>query len=177
MKKEVPVSSGIETLFGTRDENLRLLESELRLSLQFRNNAIEITGEQDDIERMESLLDDYSALLKDGVSFANGDLKGYLRVFTADSTASLRELVMSSRQRNFGKKTVVPKSLNQRIYIESIDRHDMVFGIGPAGTGKTYLAVSMAVSYLLTKRVTRIVLARPAVEAGERLGFLPGTLQ
>jgi phosphate starvation-inducible PhoH-like protein len=177
MKKEVPFSPGLETLFGTRDENLRLLESELHLSLQLKQNAIEISGEQPDVARMESLLADYSLLVKEGVTFANGDLKGYLRVFTADPTSSLYSLVASGRHRNFGKKAVVPKSLNQRIYIESIDRNDMVFGIGPAGTGKTYLAVSMAVSYLLAKRANRIVLARPAVEAGERLGFLPGTLQ
>ena len=177
MKKEVPVGSGIETLFGTRDENLRLLESELHLSLQFKNNAIEISGEPADVERMESLLHDYDTLVKDGVTFANGDLKGYLKVFTEDPSSNLRTLVMSSRHRNFGRKAVAPKSLNQRIYLEAIDRNDMVFGIGPAGTGKTYLAVCMAVSYLLNRRANRIVLARPAVEAGERLGFLPGTLQ
>ncbi|HET7440198.1 MAG TPA: PhoH family protein, partial [Terriglobales bacterium] len=80
-------------------------------------------------------------------------------------------------QRSFGRRTVQPKSVNQRRYLEAIEKHDMVFGIGPAGTGKTYLAVAMAISALLAKRVNRIILARPAVEAGERLGFLPGTLQ
>src|SRR5262249_23306749 len=153
----------------------RLLESDLHLSLQLKNNSIEISGDAADVERMESLLTDYSALVKEGVTFSNGDLKGYLRIFAADPTSNLHTLVTSGAQRNFGKKAVAPKSLNQRIYIEAIDRNDMVFGIGPAGTGKTYLAVSMAVSYLLAKRVNRIVLARPAVEAGERLGFLPGT--
>ncbi len=177
MKKDVKVSSGIETLFGTRDENLRLLESELRLTLQLKNNAIEIDGEPLDVERMERLLDDYDKLMQEGVIFSNGDLRGFLKIVADDPSASLHSLVTSSRNRNFGKKAVVPKSLHQRIYMESIDRNDMVFGIGPAGTGKTYLAVSMAVSYLLSRRVSRIVLARPAVEAGERLGFLPGTLQ
>jgi len=85
--------------------------------------------------------------------------------------------VISGRQRNFGKKAVAPKSGNQRRYVEAIERNDLVFGIGPAGTGKTYLAVAMAVSALVSKQVTRIILTRPAVEAGERLGFLPGTLQ
>jgi phosphate starvation-inducible PhoH-like protein len=85
--------------------------------------------------------------------------------------------VVSGRQRNFGKKIIVPKTINQRRYLEAIERNDLVFGIGPAGTGKTYLAVAMAVSALLAKRVSRIILTRPAVEAGERLGFLPGTLQ
>jgi phosphate starvation-inducible PhoH-like protein len=90
---------------------------------------------------------------------------------------SLRALVNSGKQRNFGKKILAPKSVNQRRYLEAIERNDMVFGIGPAGTGKTYLAVAMAVSALINKQVARIILTRPAVEAGERLGFLPGTLQ
>ena len=85
--------------------------------------------------------------------------------------------MQSGRQRNFGKKRCVPKTINQRRYLEAIERNDMVFGIGPAGTGKTYLAVAMAISALLAKKVSRIILTRPAVEAGERLGFLPGTLQ
>ncbi len=83
----------------------------------------------------------------------------------------------SGKQRSFGKKVIAPKTMTQRRYVDAIERHDLVFGIGPAGTGKTYLAVAMAVSALLSKRVSRIVLTRPAVEAGERLGFLPGTLQ
>jgi phosphate starvation-inducible PhoH-like protein len=100
-----------------------------------------------------------------------------LRVLLADPKTTLRSLAEAGRQRSFGRRTVQPKSVNQRRYIEAIENHDMVFGIGPAGTGKTYLAVAMANSALLAKRVNRIILARPAVEAGERLGFLPGTLQ
>jgi len=95
----------------------------------------------------------------------------------ADPKATLRGLAEAGRQRSFGRRTVQPKSVNQRRYLEAIEKYDMVFGIGPAGTGKTYLAVAMAISALLAKRVNRIILARPAVEAGERLGFLPGTLQ
>src|SRR4029077_1143505 len=93
------------------------------------------------------------------------------------STATLRGMAEAGKQRSFGKRQVQPKSMNQRRYIDAIEKYDMVFGIGPAGTGKTYLAVAMAVSALNAKKVTRIILARPAVEAGERLGFLPGTLQ
>ncbi len=100
-----------------------------------------------------------------------------LKVLTSDSTATLRSLAEAGKQRSFGKRTVQPKSINQRRYLEAIEKNDMVYGIGPAGTGKTYLAVAMAISALMTKRVARIILARPAVEAGERLGFLPGTLQ
>jgi phosphate starvation-inducible PhoH-like protein len=100
-----------------------------------------------------------------------------LRVVVSDATATLRGLAEAGRQRAFGRRTVQPKSINQRRYLEAIESHDMIFGIGPAGTGKTYLAVAMAISSLLAKKVNRIILARPAVEAGERLGFLPGTLQ
>ena len=107
----------------------------------------------------------------------NGDLGAMLRVLTSDPTATLRGLAEAGKQRSFGKRSVQPKSINQRRYLEAIEKNDMVFGVGPAGTGKTYLAVAMAISALMSKRVNRIILARPAVEAGERLGFLPGTLQ
>src|SRR5258706_9580567 len=99
------------------------------------------------------------------------------RVVVGDPNVSFRGLAEAGRQRSFGRRTVQPKSPNQRRYLEAIEKHDMVFGVGPAGTGKTYLAVAMAISALLNKQVNRIILARPAVEAGERLGFLPGTLQ
>jgi phosphate starvation-inducible PhoH-like protein len=98
-------------------------------------------------------------------------------VLASDSSVTVRGLAEAGKQRSFGKRTVQPKSINQRRYLEMIEKHDMVFGVGPAGTGKTYLAVAMAISALVSKRVSRIILARPAVEAGERLGFLPGTLQ
>jgi phosphate starvation-inducible PhoH-like protein len=117
------------------------------------------------------------ALVREGHVFNNGDLNSYLRVVTEDPEVSFRALVQSGRQRNFGKKMLAPKTVNQRRYLEAIERNDLVLGVGPAGTGKTYLAVAMAVSALLAKRVSRIILTRPAVEAGERLGFLPGTLQ
>src|SRR5262249_43228525 len=109
--------------------------------------------------------------------FANGDLKSIIRIISEDTTQSLRGVVSSSKALQAGKRNVTPKTLNQKLYLEAIEKYDMVFGIGPAGTGKTYLAVSMAVKCLLEKKVSRIVLTRPAVEAGERLGFLPGTLQ
>ncbi|HTC78317.1 MAG TPA: PhoH family protein, partial [Terriglobales bacterium] len=120
---------------------------------------------------------DYAHLRRSGFSFQNGDLGSMLRIITSDPSATLRSLAEAGKQRASGKRTLQPKSLNQRRYLEAIERTDMVFGIGPAGTGKTYLAVAMAISALVNKQVSRIVLARPAVEAGERLGFLPGTLQ
>ncbi len=176
-KTSVEISRGIESLFGTRDENVRLLENGLNVSIQLLDDSLEIEGEEADVARVESILEDYVALVKQGHSLSNGDVNCYLRVVTEDRDVSLRDLVTSGKQRNFGKKPVAPKSGNQRRYLEAIERNDLVFGIGPAGTGKTYLAVAMGISALLGKRVSRIILTRPAVEAGERLGFLPGTLQ
>src|SRR6202011_16439 len=177
MKASVQINQGIESLFGTRDENIRLIESGLGVSASLLDSFIEIQGEEANVCRAERILEDYAALVREGHIFTNGDLNSYFRVVTEDREVSLRSLVSSGRQRNFGKKVLAPKTVNQRRYLEAIERNDLVFGIGPAGTGKTYLAVAMAISALLSKRVSRIVLTRPAVEAGERLGFLPGTLQ
>ena len=141
------------------------------------DNNLEIEGEAENVIRATNILEDYNTLLREGHVFNNGDLNSYLRVVTNDREVSLRALVNSGKQRNFGKKVLAPKTVNQRRYLEAIERNDLVIGIGPAGTGKTYLAVAMAISALMNKQVARIVLTRPAVEAGERLGFLPGTLQ
>jgi phosphate starvation-inducible PhoH-like protein len=177
MKKSIGISPNIETLFGTRDENVRVLEDGLKITINLRANGIELEGAPREVARAEQVFADYEALQRAGHSFNNGDLNSMLRVLTADANATLRGLVETGRMRSFGKRTVQPKSVNQRRYLDAIEKHDMVFGIGPAGTGKTYLAVAMAISALVAKRVSRIILARPAVEAGERLGFLPGTLQ
>jgi phosphate starvation-inducible PhoH-like protein len=177
MKASVQISQGIESLFGTRDENIRLIESGLGVSACLLDNFIEIQGEDNNVQRAERILEDYASLVREGHVFSNGDLNSYLRVVTEDPAVSLRSLVSSGRQRNFGKKALAPKTVNQRRYLEAIERNDLVFGVGPAGTGKTYLAVAMAISALIGKKVSRIILTRPAVEAGERLGFLPGTLQ
>jgi phosphate starvation-inducible protein PhoH and related proteins len=177
MKASVPIVRGIESLFGTRDENIRLLESGLKINTQLIDDSLEIEGEPANVARAENILEDYVALVREGHVFNNGDLNSYLRVCTEDPDVSLRALVSSGRQRTFGKKLLAPKTVNQRRYMEAIERNDLVFGVGPAGTGKTYLAVAMGISALLSKRVSRIILTRPAVEAGERLGFLPGTLQ
>ncbi len=177
MKLSVQISRGIESLFGTRDENIRVLEAGLNVKTHLLNDSLEIEGDEPNAIRAASILEDYVALVKEGVTFSNGDLNGYLRVVAEDPEVNLRGLVSSGKQRNFGKKTLAPKTINQRRYVDAIDRNDLVFGIGPAGTGKTYLAVAMGVAALLGKRVSRIILTRPAVEAGEKLGFLPGTLQ
>ncbi len=176
-KTSVQITRGIESLFGTRDENIRLIESGLNVRTRLLNDAIEIEGDEEAVARAAGILGDYAALMREGHVFNNGDLNSYLRVITADPNTTLRRLVDSGKQRSFGKKVIAPKTMNQRRYVDAIEGHDLVFGIGPAGTGKTYLAVAMAVAALLSKRVSRIILTRPAVEAGERLGFLPGTLQ
>src|SRR5215510_561450 len=177
MKAIVQINQCIESLFGTRDENIRLIESGLGVSTHLLDSFIEIQGEDANVSRAERILEEYAALVREGHIFTNGDLNSYLRVVTEDSEVSLRGLVSSGRQRNFGKKALTPKTVNQRRYLEAIERNDLVVGVGPAGTGKTYLAVAMGISALIAKKVSRIILTRPAVEAGERLGFLPGTLQ
>ena len=177
MKKNIEISPNIGTLFGTRDENLRLLEDGLNVTIDLKADSVEIEGAARDVARAEQVFSDYDQLQRSGFVFNNGDLGSMLRIVINDPTATLHGLAESGKQRSFGRRTVQPKSINQRRYLEAIEKYDMVFGIGPAGTGKTYLAVAMAISALLAKRVNRIILARPAVEAGERLGFLPGTLQ
>src|SRR6185436_16082629 len=143
MKASVRIQRGVENLFGTRDENIRLIESGLGVHTQLVDNNLEIEGEADNVTRAARILEDYNTLVREGHVFNNGDLNSYLRVVTLDPEVSLRALVHSGRQRNFGKKVLAPKSVNQRRYLEAIEHNDMVFGIGPAGTGKTYLAVAM----------------------------------
>jgi phosphate starvation-inducible PhoH-like protein len=177
MRTSIKIGRGIESLFGTRDENIRLLETALEVSTALRDDSLEIEGATANVERAERIVQEYNEMVREGHVFSNGALYHHLRVLTEDPATTLRGLVQAGRQRNFGKRAVQPKSANQQRYMEAIDQNDMVFGIGPAGTGKTYLAVAMAVSALLSKKISRIILARPAVEAGERLGFLPGTVQ
>jgi phosphate starvation-inducible PhoH-like protein len=178
IKKSLEITPGIEPLYGTRDENLRLLEDGLQVLIDLRSDAIHVTGSAEGVERVERIFFDYESLRKSGVTLQNGELKGMLKMLIADPGITLKSLVDSGKQRSAGvKRMVQPRSPNQRKYVEAIEQGDMTFGIGPAGTGKTYLAVAMAVSALMAKKVSRIILVRPAVEAGERLGFLPGSLQ
>ncbi len=177
MKKNIEIVPNIEKLFGTRDENLQILEEGLSVNIQLRSDAVQIEGAARDVARAEQVFTDFDHLGRTGHNLSQGDLRSMLRVVTEDASTTLRGLAEAGKQRSFGKRVVQPKSMNQRRYLDAIEKYDMVFAIGPAGTGKTYLAVAMAVSALNNKKVNRIILARPAVEAGERLGFLPGTLQ
>ncbi|HVN09542.1 MAG TPA: PhoH family protein [Patescibacteria group bacterium] len=177
MKRSIQLAGGIEQLFGALDENLRLFENTFRVRTHLEDNTLELEGEDESVDRAAHLLEDYSTMIREGRVFSSGEVKSLLRAAAAEPQLSLREVARPQRHRVFGKKSVAAKTPNQRRYMECIEKYDMVFAIGPGGTGKTYLAVAMAVSGLLTKEVSRIILARPAVEAGERLGFLPGTLQ
>ena len=172
------ITPNLEPLFGTRDENLRLMEDSLGVRIDLRSDAVHVQGPDEAVGRVRRIFEDFEALRRQGINPHNGELNGMLRLVVADPATSLRSLADAGKQRSAGvKRTVQPRSINQRKYIEAIEQNDMVFGVGPAGTGKTYLAVAMAVAAMNAKKVSRIVLVRPAVEAGERLGFLPGTLQ
>jgi len=177
MKTSVKVLNGVEELVGTHDGNLRLLERCFNVSVHLGEEGLEIEGGEREVRRAQKLLEEYADLVEAGSRFDSSEVESFLRIVGQDPDATLKGLAEAGRPRTFGKKSITPKSLNQRSYVDAIERHDMVFGIGPSGTGKTYLAVAMAVDALLSKEVSRIILARPAVEAGERLGFLPGTLQ
>jgi len=180
MRRTVEIAGSVGTLFGTLDENLRFLESALHITADLEENSLRLEGEAERVERAAQILEEYNQLVRAGRNFANGEVHSLLKLATEEPGMPLKELLESAgraRTKQSGKKSITPKSANQRRYMDEIERHDMVFGVGPGGTGKTYLAVTMAVSALLNKRVNRIILARPAVEAGERLGFLPGTLQ
>jgi len=171
----VPGDQAMVALLGSRDELLRVIEKSLDSDIHVRGNEITITGDPADnaiaVRLFEELLELISAgqhLTPDAVTHA----VGMLTTDTGERPAEVLSLNILSRR----GKNIRPKTLNQKHYVDAIDKHTVVFGIGPAGTGKTYLAVAKAVQALQAKQVTRIILTRPAVEAGERLGFLPGTL-
>jgi phosphate starvation-inducible PhoH-like protein len=154
------------------------LEDGLKVRIDLRSDAIHVSGEDASVARAAQVFADFDALRKLGVTLQNGELHALLKLVVADPKSTLKGLVEAGKQRSAGvKRMVQPRSGNQKKYVEAIEANDMTFGIGPAGTGKTYLAVAMAVSALMAKKVSRIILVRPAVEAGERLGFLPGSLQ
>ena len=180
MRRTVEIAGSVGTLFGTLDENLRYLESALHITADLEENSLRLEGEAEHVERAAHILGEYNQLVREGKTFANGEVHSLLKLAVEEPGVPLKELIESAgraKVKQSGKKSITPKSANQRRYMDEIESHDMTFGVGPGGTGKTYLAVTMAVSALLNKRVNRIILARPAVEAGERLGFLPGTLQ
>jgi phosphate starvation-inducible PhoH-like protein len=175
-KVQIP-DEGAESLFGTYDENLKQLESQFGVRIRTTGQELIVEGEAADVARAEKVLDQLAGLMRGGYRLGKGDVRTAAQLVAQDETVELSEYFLRSATKTSGKRQVVPKSVTQKRYLDAIDQHDIVFGIGPAGTGKTYLAMAQAVSFLLAKRVSRIILARPAVEAGEKLGFLPGDLQ
>ena len=167
---------GLETLFGTHDENLRLVEETFRVRIKSQGSELLVEGEDRAAAAAGQVFEQLVQMMKDGYAVGSADVRLAAQLLSRDADTRIRDYLMKAAVRG-GKKTVVPRSLNQRAYLEQIEKNDMVFGIGPAGTGKTYLAMAQAVSFLMSKQVNRVILARPAVEAGEKLGFLPGDLQ
>ncbi len=177
MKKIELPPRAVETLFGVHDQNIKYLESLLDVRVDARGQDLSIDGDPQDVETAERIVEDFAALFREGKTFTDRELREAFAQIAEDRAYSLRDYFTKARFNPAGKKQVAPKSAMQRRYIEAIQSSDIVFGIGPAGTGKSYLAVAMAIQALTQKQVSRIILARPAVEAGERLGFLPGDLQ
>ena len=175
-KVQIP-DEGAEALFGTYDENLKQLESQFGVRIRTTGSELIVEGEPTDVARAEKVLEQLTSLMRGGYRLGKGDVKTAAQLVAQDDNVELSEYFLRSATKTSGKRQVVPKSVTQKKYLDAIEQFDIVFGIGPAGTGKTYLAMAQAVSFLLAKRVSRIILARPAVEAGEKLGFLPGDLQ
>jgi len=177
MKKISVPEDGARALFGVHDENLKSLEKSLGVQIISRGEDLLVEGDSEQVAKVENIFGQLSELAQNGHRLSAGDLRVALRLIRQDPEVSLRDYFFDAVIHPTKHKKVMPRSLNQLAYIEAIEAHDIVLAIGPAGTGKTYLAVAMAVAALNQKKVNRIVLARPAVEAGEKLGFLPGDLQ
>ena len=167
---------GIDTLFGTRDENLRQIERAFGVQLAARGSAVSIQGDPEKEAAVARLLQQLSQLLAEGYRFRAHEVQTAIRVVSEDPEASLIDFFTGGGLLAAVRRVVSPRSLNQQRYLQAMLEDDIVISIGPAGTGKTYLAVAMAAAAMAEKQIRRIVLCRPAVEAGEKLGFLPGDL-
>jgi phosphate starvation-inducible PhoH-like protein len=176
MKRIALPQAGIATLYGAHDANLKHIESLLNVDIRTHGSEVTVEGEPAAEQRAARLFDQLRMLMDEGYELANGDVKTAAQLLAENGTVDLRDYFLKGGQRQGTKRRVNPKSVNQRRYLDAIEQLDIVFGVGPAGTGKTYLAMAQAVNFLVAKKVSRIVLARPAVEAGEKLGFLPGDL-
>jgi phosphate starvation-inducible PhoH-like protein len=177
MKKlSFPDHELVGMLCGEHSANLQLVEKRIGLSVHVRGNQITLEGGDCEIELAENVLSQLYDLLSNKYPVYVNDVEFAIRILSSDPSMDLKKIFMDKVYVASGKTVITPKSINQKVYIDSIRKHDIVFGIGPAGTGKTYLAMAMAISFLLKKEIKRIVLTRPAVEAGEHLGFLPGDL-
>jgi len=167
---------GLDTLFGTQDENLRRIERTFGVTVSARGNELQILGEAERVAIVERLLQGLATVSEKGYRLRPGDVQTAIRVLSEAPETSLVEFFLPEGLLGSVRRLITPRSIKQQLYIKAMAEHDLVISIGPAGTGKTYLAVAMAAAALSEKRVRRIILARPAVEAGEKLGFLPGDL-
>jgi phosphate starvation-inducible PhoH-like protein len=165
----------LKQLYGEHNENLKEIENVFGVKIYSRGGKLSMKGGTEEVESAEKFLNEIYRLISKGYTLDPGDIELAARVVTEDKT-SLEDIFLDTVCISTRKKVIAPKSLAQKLYIEAIRKHDIVFGIGPAGTGKTYLAMAMAVSAFVNREVNRIILVRPAVEAGEKLGFLPGDL-
>ena len=164
-------------LYCSREENLRMIESHLSVRIVTRDSWLQVDGEEEAIEKVEAIMILLQDARSQGLKIINPDFKNVLEGVVAGREEELRALFDKSCVIQTRRSTIVPKTLGQKKYLQSIFENDIVFGIGPAGTGKTYLAMAAAVAKLLDGSIKRLILSRPAVEAGETLGFLPGDLQ
>jgi phosphate starvation-inducible PhoH-like protein len=172
----VPSGDFLQSLVGQYDEHLKLLEKTFQISLSTRGNEFTLHGNQDDVAVVEHIIEELAALSTRGYFIGPQDIHAAIRIISQDRNARLLDVYLHSVQVSSRKPSVNPKSLTQKHYIELMQKYDLVFAIGPAGTGKTYLAMAMAIASLQQKQCSRIILTRPAVEAGEKLGFLPGDM-
>jgi phosphate starvation-inducible PhoH-like protein len=178
LRKEIQLEDGgrLPEIFGINDEHLRLIGKVLHVQVTGREQGLSLHGEAQAVQKAELLLHDLGELMAGGYTLDSHDLRLMLRMFEDSPQPDIRNIFADRIPVPSRRKYVSPKTETQKRYVEAIRHHDIVFAIGPAGTGKTYLAMAMAVSSLFNKEVERIILARPAVEAGEKLGFLPGDL-
>jgi len=178
MKQRITVpEDGVQILFGSYDENLKHLEALFNVRIRTQGHEMIVEGESPGPEHVERIVTQLCSLLGEGYKLSNADVKTASELVSRDERVDIREHFLKGSLTSAGRRRVAPKSVNQRRYLDAIEADDIVFGVGPAGTGKTYLAMAQAVAFLINKKVNRIILARPAVEAGEKLGFLPGDLQ
>ena len=166
----------LQNLCGERNTNLKLIEKALQVKLNLRGDQIILSGEESGVQLGQRILEELYALLKEGYPLYPSDVNHAVQILSGNFKARLRDIFLDAVYVTSKKRIVAPKSLAQKEYIDAIRRYDIVFGIGPAGTGKTYLAMATAISALNSGEINRIILVRPAVEAGEKLGFLPGDL-
>ncbi len=168
--------SDLLPLLGRNDENLRFLESQLDLRIVARGADIVLKGDERQVARGARILEELRARVEAGLPVQPPDVRAAIRVLTDDDGVDLKSIFLDTIPVPSRKKQITPKTLTQKRYVDAIRSRDLVIGIGPAGTGKSYLAMAMAVSAMTRREVSRIILTRPAVEAGERLGFLPGDM-